>query len=465
MNTVVTRFPPSPTGHLHIGGARTALFNWLLARSQGGRFILRIEDTDRERSDEAMTQAIIEAMHWLGLDFDEGPHRQSERGELYDRHVDKLLESGHAYWCDCTPEQVNAMRQKAQAEGKKPRYDGSCRSKGLGPGPGRVVRLKAPTGPCAWNDMVKGPMEMDFAEMVDDFVLRRPDGSAMYNLAVVVDDALMGVNHILRGEDHLSNAPKQIALYNAFGWPVPAMGHVPMIHGADNKKLSKRHGALSVMEYERLGYLPEAMVNYLLRLGWGHGDQEYFSRREMIELFTVRGLGTSAARFDPQKLDSVNAHYIRQAEPGQLAPMLGRFLEDAGRAPQDPAFLEAIVPLLQPRAKTMVEMAQAADFFAVPDAELVFDAAAVAKFLTPEARQLLGSLREVLAGAGFSQAALEEAMQSFLAGRELKFKVVAQPLRVAITGKTFSPGLYETMEVLGRERTLARLDQALALPA
>jgi len=465
MSTVVTRFPPSPTGHLHIGGARTALFNWLLARSQGGRFILRIEDTDRERSSEEMTQAIIDAMHWLGLDFDEGPHRQSERGELYDQHIDMLLESGHAYWCDCTPEQVDAMRKAAQAEGKKPRYDGSCRHKGLGPGPGRVVRLKAPTGPCVWNDMVKGPMEMDFAEMVDDFVLRRPDGSAMYNLAVVVDDALMGVNHILRGEDHLSNAPKQIALYNALGLAVPVMGHVPMIHGPDNKKLSKRHGALSVMEYERMGYLPEAMANYLLRLGWGHGDQEYFSREEMVELFSPKGLGTSAARFDPVKLESVNAHYIRLAAPASLAPQLGRFLAEAGHGEQDQAYLTAIAPLLQPRAKTMVEMAEAAAFFVIPDDELPYDDKAVAKFLTPEARALLTDVRALLAGAEFSQAALEEAMQAFLDARELKFKAVAQPLRVAITGKTFSPGLFETMEVLGRERTLSRLDRALALPA
>jgi len=463
MTKVVTRFPPSPTGYLHIGGARTALFNWLYARANGGEFVLRIEDTDQARSTDEMTQAIVDGMTWLGLDWDHGPYLQSDRTDLYNKYIDKLIETGHAYYCDCTPDQVEAMRETARIAGKKPKYDGSCRTKGLGPGEGRVVRFKAPEGLCAWNDLVKGPMSMDYAEMVDDFILRRGNGSPMYNLAVVVDDAEMGVTHIIRGEDHLSNNPKQMALYNALGFPMPVFGHVPMIFGPDKKKLSKRHGAMSVMEYEKMGFLPEAVVNYLVRLGWGHGDQELFSREELVQLFDTKGLNSSPSMFDMTKLSSVNAHYIKEATVDRLVPLLARHLADLGLSAPE-AKLAEIVPLYQPRATTMVEMAEQSAFFLVDDAALEYDEAAVQKNLKPAAMELLAEVRALLAGLDdFSEPALEAALNGFVESRELKFGKIAQPVRVAVTGRTFSPGLHETLAVLGKDKTLARMDRALAL--
>ncbi|WP_028586174.1 glutamate--tRNA ligase [Desulfocurvus vexinensis] len=464
MSKVVTRFPPSPTGFLHIGGARTALFNWLFARGRGGEFVLRIEDTDQARSTPEMTQAIVDGMTWLGLNWDHGPYLQSDRTELYNQYIERLIASGHAYYCDCTPEAVDAMRETAKAAGKKPKYDGSCRNRNLGPGPGRVVRFRAPEGLCAWADMVKGPMEMDFEEMVDDFVIRRGNGSPMYNLAVVVDDAEMGVTHIIRGEDHLSNTPKQIALYLALGLPVPAFGHLPMIFGPDRKKLSKRHGAMSVMEYEAMGFLPEAVVNYLLRLGWGHGDQELFTRQEMIELFSEKGLGTSPAMFDMAKLEAVSAHYIKEADPARLAGLLPRFLAELGVADPDPARLAAAVPLYQPRAKTLREMAEGMAFFFAPDQALEHDAEALAKFVTPESAPLLEAAARLVEEAPvFEPEPLEESFKTWLDGQGLKFKAVAQPVRVALSGRTFSPGLFEMMLVLGRESTVRRLRRAAAL--
>ncbi|BBD08938.1 glutamate--tRNA ligase [Desulfovibrio ferrophilus] len=464
MTKVVTRFPPSPTGYLHIGGARTALFNWLFARAHDGEFVLRIEDTDQARSTPEMTQAIVDGMNWLGLDWDHGPYLQSDRTELYNQHIEKLIETGHAYYCDCTSEQVDAMREKARAEGKKPKYDESCRSKNLGPGEGRVVRFKAPEGLCAWKDLVKGPISMDYQEMVDDFIIRRGNGSPMYNLAVVVDDADMGVTHIIRGEDHLSNNPKQMALYNALGYPMPEFGHVPMIFGSDKKKLSKRHGAMSVMEYEKMGFLPEAMVNYLVRLGWGHGDQEVFSREELVELFNAKGLNSSPSMFDLTKLTSVNAHYIKEASVESLVPLLARYLKDLDLEADD-AKLAEIVPLYQPRATTMVEMAEQCAFFLMDDEQIEFEEKAVKKNLKPAARELLAEVRALLATVDeFTEAALEEALHAFAEERELKFGKIAQPVRVAITGRSFSPGLYETLAVLGKDKSLNRMDRALALP-
>ncbi|MBU1003609.1 MAG: glutamate--tRNA ligase [Proteobacteria bacterium] len=464
MPKVVTRFPPSPTGYLHIGGARTALFNWLFARANGGEFVLRIEDTDQARSTPEMTQAIVDGMTWLGLDWDHGPYLQSDRTELYNQHIEKLLASGHAYYCDCTPEQVDAMREKARVDGTKPKYDGTCRSRNLGPGEGHVVRFKAPEGLCAWNDLVKGPMHMDYQEMVDDFVLRRSGGSPMYNLAVVVDDADMGVTHIIRGEDHLSNNPKQMALYNALGYPMPEFGHVPMIFGSDRKKLSKRHGAMSVMDYEKLGFLPEAMVNYLVRLGWGHGDQEVFSREELVKLFTAKGLNSSPSMFDLTKLTSVNAHYIKESPVDALVPLLARYLKDLGLSADD-TLLAKIVPLYQPRATTMVEMAEQCAFFLMDDEQLEYDPQAVQKNLKPAAREILADVRTLLTGLDeFSEAALEGALHAFVEQRELKFGMIAQPVRVAITGRSFSPGLYETLAVLGKDKALRRMERALSLP-
>ncbi|MBI5518685.1 MAG: glutamate--tRNA ligase [Desulfovibrio sp.] len=463
--SITTRFAPSPTGYLHIGGARTALFSWLLAKSKGGHFLLRVEDTDRERSTQEATDAIIEAMAWLDLAAEGTAVFQSQRFDLYNGYIDKLLETGHAYWCKCTPDEVEAMREKARAEGRKPKYDGRCREAGLGPGTGHVVRFKTPQdGVTAFHDMVKGPTAVQNAEM-DDMILRRGDGSPTYNLAVVVDDHDMGVTHVLRGDDHVANTPRQILLYQAFGWSVPEFGHVPMILGPDKAKLSKRHGALSVMEYKTMGYLPEALVNYLARLGWSHGDQEIFSREELVKLFGTGNLGNSPSVFDMKKLEWLNAHYIKEAAPERLAALLPGYIGDATGLKLDPAYLASIVPLLQPRAKTLVEMADMIRLFLVDAAHLSYDEKAVADQLKPEARELLSALLPVYeAPAEYADhKALEAATQAFLDERGLKFKAVAQPLRVALTGKTASPGLFETMCALGKAESLARIRRALEL--
>lgn len=464
MSTIVTRFAPSPTGYLHIGGARTAIFNWLLARHLGGKFLLRIEDTDLARSNADMTQSILDAMEWLGLGHDGEITYQSRRFDLYNEYIDKLLASGNAYWCSCTPEEVEAMREEARAKGLKPKYSGRCREAGLGPGPGRVVRLKAPvTGATVVDDMVKGSVSVDNAEL-DDMVLRRTDGSPTYNLAVVVDDATMGVTHIIRGDDHLNNTPRQILIYKALGFPLPKFGHVPMILGPDKKKLSKRHGATAVMEYETEGFLPEAMLNGLVRLGWACGDQEIFSREELVRLFSTENLGSSAAVFDKAKLLWLNAHYIKESPASRLAVLVNAFLERKGYPPQDLEYLAKVVPLLQPRAQTVAEMAEKTECFVTRTDDLVYDMAAVKKFFTDEVRGHLQAVRAIIEGlAAFDQASMEQAVHAYIEEKGIKFKLLAQPVRVAITGGTASPGLFETMEVMGRRRVLARIDRALAL--
>jgi len=464
MSTIVTRFAPSPTGYLHIGGARTAIFNWLLARHHGGRFLLRIEDTDLARSNADMTKSILDAMAWLGLDHDGEITYQSQRFDIYNQYIDKLLDTGHAYWCSCTPEEVEAMREEARQKGLKPKYSGRCREAGLGPGPGRVVRLKAPvSGTTVVDDMVKGSVAFDNAEL-DDMVLRRPDGSPTYNMAVVVDDATMGVTHIIRGDDHLNNTPRQILIYKALELPLPKFGHVPMILGPDKKKLSKRHGATAVMEYEGEGFLPEAMLNGLVRLGWAHGDQEIFSREELVTLFSADNLGSSAAVFDKAKLLWLNAHYIKESPVSRLAVLLNGFLEARGFPTQDLEYLAGVVPLLQPRAQTLVEMADKAECFVVADEALEFDQAAVKKFFTPEVLEHLTKVRDLLAGLDtFDQPSMEAVVQGYLDATGIKFKLLAQPIRIGITGGTASPGLFETMAVMGRHRVLTRLERVLAL--
>lgn len=470
MTQVVTRFAPSPTGFLHIGGARTALFSWLLARSKGGKFLLRVEDTDRERSTQEATDAILDSMRWLGLDWEGEPIFQSRRNDVYNAYIDKLLASGRAYWCSCSPDEVEAMRERARAEGRKPKYDGRCRERGLAAGPGRVVRFKAPLdGSTAYRDLVKGPIAVDNAEL-DDMILRRSDGTPTYNLAVVVDDHEMGVTHVLRGDDHVANTPKQILLYQAFGWTVPEFGHVPMILGPDKKKLSKRHGALSVMEYEKMGYLPEAVVNYLARLGWSHGDQEIFSRQELVACFDTANLGNSPAVFDTQKLEWLNGHYMKQADPKRLARLMYEVLRLEMTAEEFQAvredYLARIAPLLQTRAKTLVEMAEMSRLFLVDAAFLDFDERAVKQHLTEDNKRLLEEYIRALESepqCDFTEQALEERTTAFLEGRALKFKALAQPVRVALTGRTVSPGLFETMHALGKEQTLKRLNRALEL--
>lgn len=469
MTAPVTRFAPSPTGHLHIGGARTAIFNWLLARGQGGRFLLRIEDTDQTRSSQEMTEAILRSMTWLGLEWDGEPIYQSQRFDFYNEHVDRMLASGHAYYCECSPDAVEAMREEARAKGLKPKYDGRCRERGLPPGEGRVVRFKTPlTGKTVFEDMVKGVIAVENAEL-DDMVLRRTDGAPTYNLAVVADDHDQGVTHVLRGDDHVNNTPRQILLYQALGFPLPRFGHVPMILGPDKKKLSKRHGARSVMEYEQDGYLPEALVNYLVRLGWAHGDQEIFSRQELLQHFGIEHLNSSASAFDPEKLNWLNSHYIKESAPERLAALLAeRWAGRQGLGPEaaDIAYLATVTPLFQPRAKTMQEMAEQAEIFVRPDTALDYDHEAVKKFLTPETREHLERVAILLREAEpFDQPTLEAAIQACLDQRQIKFKLLAQPLRVALTGRTFSPGLFEMITVLGRDKTLTRLRTALALGA
>ncbi|MFP4048537.1 MAG: glutamate--tRNA ligase [Desulfovermiculus sp.] len=461
---VITRFPPSPTGNLHIGGARTALFNWLLARSQNGTFVLRIEDTDVGRSTREMTENILEAMRWLGLDWDEGPYFQSQRLDIYNEYIEGLLASNQAYYCQCSAEEVEAMRDKARATGQKPKYNGRCRELGLGPGPGRVVRIKSPLeGETGFEDLVKGYIRVDNREL-DDFVLRRADGMPTYNLAVVVDDSLMGMTHILRGDDHLSNTPKQVILYRALSFELPLFGHVPMILGPDKKKLSKRHGARSVLEYRDQGYLPQAVQNTLVRLGWSHGDQEIFVPEELIRLFSLKNLGKSACVFNPEKLDWVNSQHIKLAPVQDLVPLLEDQLRRKGFPQTDPNYLHQIVPLLQPRSTTMADMADQAAVFVQDDEHICYDQDLVAKVITPEIRPYLKELcRRLQSLSSFTQQDLEAEVQDYLQQAGIKFKMLAQPIRVAITGKKASPGLFETMAVLGQDSVVRRIQRALSV--
>lgn len=465
---VVTRFAPSPTGHLHLGGARTAIFCWLLSRHSKGSFTLRIEDTDTERSKQEYTDSILASMSWLGLHWDGEAIYQHKRFDIYNEHIDKLLESGHAYWCDCTPEEVEAMREKAREQGKKPRYDGHCRHRNLGPGPGRCVRLAAPlSGPVAFDDMVKGPIVVDASEL-DDMVLRRADGAPTYNLAVVVDDYTMGISHVIRGDDHVNNTPRQILIYQALGWSLPVFGHLPMILGPDRQKLSKRHGAQAVIEYQQDGLLPEALVNYLVRLGWSHGDQEIFSEAELIEFFDGTGINPAAAAFDPEKLMWVNAQHLRQKSADELLPLLKPFIEKITQAvAADDKILE-LIPLFQPRVSNLVEMAEQMRSLLVPAADVAYDAKAVEKALNEEGKTHALGMHKALkalyeAGANPTAESLHECLQGYVNDNGLKFKQVGPPVRVALFGAQGGPDLQAIMHVLGKNEVLARLTRAAQL--
>jgi glutamyl-tRNA synthetase len=461
MTQVVTRFPPSPTGSLHVGGARTALFNWLYARRMKGKFILRIEDTDTERSTQASVDAIFEALEWLGLDWDEGPFYQTRRFPVYREHVQKLVETGHAYYCACSPEEVERMRQAAMAAGGKPKYDGSCRHKNLGPGAGRAVRFKAPlSGTTVLEDVVKGSIVFQNEEL-DDFVICRSDGTPTYNFAVVVDDITMGVNTIIRGDDHVMNTPKQIQLYKAFGVPLPLFGHVPMVLGKDRTRLSKRHGATSVTAYRDMGYLPEALINYLVRLGWSHGDQEFFTRDDLIRLFNLENIGRAAGVFDIEKLSALNADHIKAAPPAALIAPLAPFLREKGIAIGGDPRAEKVIASLSARSKTLREMADQALFYFAE--EVLPEPEAARKFLTPEALPLLTAVADALETLeGFSEEALEGVFKGLAAQTGLKLGKIAQPVRVALSGRTASPGIYEIMAIIGKPQVIARLRQAVA---
>ncbi len=461
MTKIITRFAPSPTGHLHIGGARTAIFCWLMARNAGGKFYLRIEDTDRERSLQEYTDSILASMHWLGLDWDGEPVYQHTRTDLYNSYIDRLLDSGCAYWCDCTPEAVEAMREEARKKGLKPKYNGCCRERGLGPGAGRVVRFKAPlTGQTVVDDLVKGVVTVDNSEM-DDMVLRRPDNTPTYNLAVVVDDAEMGITHVLRGDDHLTNTPRQILIYQALGLPLPKFGHVPMILGPDKQKLSKRHGAKAVIEYEKDGLLPEALVNYLVRLGWSHGDDEIFTLQELIEKFPQGRLSASPSAFDPEKLAWLNAQHLKLAAPARLAELLTPFLAELGLTPPEGGRLAELIELFRERATGLKDMAAAMRFMLVPAAELDYDPAAAAKALNEEGRAHVAALAENLRDlADFTPENIHAAMHDYVEANGLKMKQVGPPLRVALAGALAGPGLPEIMAWLGKSESLTRLERA-----
>lgn len=460
---VVTRFAPSPTGHLHIGGARTAIFCWLLARHYGGKFVLRIEDTDTERSKQEYTDSILASMRWLGLDWDGEPIYQTQRFDIYNQYIDKLLADGHAYWCSCTPEEVEAMREKARAEGKKPRYDGRCRELGLGPGPGRVVRLAAPReGRVVFEDMVKGHIAFDVSEL-DDMILRRADGAPTYNLAVVVDDLTMGITHVLRGDDHVNNTPRQILIYQALQAKQPIFGHVPMILGPDRQKLSKRHGAKAVIEYEKDGLLPEALVNYLVRLGWSHGDTEIFSREELVRFFDGGSMNSAAAAFDPEKLLWVNAQHLRGQTPEQLLPALLPFLDAAGVPSGNRELVLAAIPLIQPRANSLTDMAENMRPLLTPAEALHYDGAAVAKAVTAEGRAHVAALRERLEGLPlFDRDTVHACIHGYVEEKGIKFKAIGPALRVSLLGQTGGPDLADAMGIMGKQDSLARLDRVLA---
>ncbi|WP_155317185.1 glutamate--tRNA ligase [Desulfosarcina alkanivorans] len=462
METVITRFPPSPTGYLHVGGARTALFNWLYARKHNGKFVLRIEDTDTVRSTQASVDAIFEAMDWLELDWDEGPYYQTQRFDVYREYLQRLLDSGDAYYCTCTPEEVEAMRRKAKAEGGKPKYDGRCRERGLPRSDNAVIRFKSPlSGTTVVEDVIKGDIVFQNSEQ-DDFVICRSDGTPTYNFVVVVDDITMGINTVIRGDDHVMNTPKQILLYRALKSPLPVFGHVPMVLGKDKTRLSKRHGAMSVTAYRDMGYLPDAFINYLARLGWSHGDQEFFTRQELVDKFNLEHIGRSASVFDPDKLTALNADHIRAASVGQLAPRVLPFLAEKGYDAADDDYLAGVIGSLHARSKTLAEMADGARFYYLADVR-PYDPKAAKKFLKPAAAGVLSLLaRELDALADLAEKTQEGAFKRVMDETGLGFGKIAQPVRVALTGTTVSPGIFEVIEVLGKERVLDRLKRAVA---
>lgn len=460
METIITRFPPSPTGYLHVGGARTALFNWLYARHMKGKFVLRFEDTDTARSTQASVDAIFEALEWLGIDWDEGPYYQSKRFDVYREHIQKLLDSGHAYYCTCSPERLDAMRKAAMAAGRKPKYDGTCREKGLSKTENAVIRFKAPlTGTTIVEDVIKKNIVFQNSEL-DDFIIQRSDGTPTYNLAVVVDDITMSINTIIRGDDHVNNTPKQILLYKALGCPLPIFGHVPMVLGKDKTRLSKRHGAMSVTAYRDMGYLPEALINYLVRLGWSYGDQEFFTRDELIEKFTLKNIGHSAGIFDPDKLLALNAQHIQASAPKKLIKPLQTFLKAKECAPKEDIDLEKVIQTLQNRSKTLVEMADGALFYFKESLE--YEDKAARKFLTPASLEPIRRVAQQLELLdNFNEENLAPAFKTVMKETGLKLGNIAQPIRVALTGTTVSPGIYEIIEVLGKEKTLFRLRNAI----
>jgi len=464
--SVRVRFPPSPTGHLHVGRARTALFNWLFARHHRGVFVLRIEDTDRERSTEEFLQSILEAMTWLGLDWDEGPpapgYRQTERLDIYRAHAERLLAEGKAYRCRCTAETLEALRKAAEQRKETFRYPGTCREANVPASEPHALRLRASReGQTIVDDVIRGTVIFENMEL-DDWILVRTDGTPTYNFCVVVDDVTMKITHVIRGNDHLSNTPKQVHCYEALGYPLPVFAHTAMILGPDRSRLSGRHGAVSVLEYRDLGILPEALVNYLARLGWSHGDQEIFSRDELIRLFDLGQVGTANAVFDPAKLEWVNHHWIKEAPAARLADELAPFLERAGLpVPADRAWLGRVAESLKERAPTLVEMAEQAAFYLRPPA--TYDLQATAKFWKEGAAERYAIIiKRLERHEPVEPNSLEALYRGLAAELDLKLVDLAQLTRIALTGKTASPPIFQVIGLLGKAETLKRLRAAQA---
>ncbi|CAH2029832.1 glutamate--tRNA ligase [Trichlorobacter ammonificans] len=460
MSDLRVRFAPSPTGYLHVGGARTALFNWLYARHFGGTFILRIEDTDTERSTKESVDAILQGMEWLGLDWDEGPFYQTDNFPLYKQHVRTLLDQGKAYRCWCRPEELEAKREAAMAEGRKPKYDGTCRHRQDQPlDQPHVIRFRAPEeGETAFNDLIKGRIVFPNAEL-DDLIISRTDGTPTYNFCVVIDDALMRISHVIRGDDHVNNTPRQIQLYEALGYPVPLFAHVPMILGSDKARLSKRHGATSVIAYRDMGYLPEALNNYLVRLGWSHGDDEIFSRDEMVEKFDIANVGRSASVFNPEKLNWLNAHYIKQSAPDRLAELLRPHLASRGVTDTTTPGLAGVVATLQERSQTLEEMAERALFYyRAPES---YDEAALAKFEAAHLTAVFAAVAAKLSAATVGSAAeIDGLFKDICTENNWKMPQVGQPVRVALSGGTQAPGIGEIVTALGMPESVARIQRA-----
>jgi glutamyl-tRNA synthetase len=461
MTKVRTRFAPSPTGDLHIGGARTALFNWLLARHSQGVFILRIEDTDVARSTQESIQVILDAMTWLGMDWDEGPFYQTQRISLYREAAEKLLKEGKAYRCYCTPEELETKREAALKAGMKPKYDRTCLGRKSFPSerPSAIRFLSPEEGKTVVEDLIQGRVEFDNTEL-DDLIILRSDGLPTYNFSVVVDDATMGITHVIRGNDHLNNTPRQIQIYQALGYPIPNFGHVPMILGPDKKKLSKRHGAQSVMEYKKMGYLPQAVVNYLVRLGWSYGDQEEFTREELIEKFSLEAVGRSAAAINPGKLDWLNSQYIKKIELKELVQRVRPFIEAKGYSNMAPDLLRKAILSLRERVKTLVEMADLSEFYFCE--EIVYDEKAAGKFLnqeiTPMLKQVVTSLSKE---STLEKENVHRLIQQLAETRREPLVKIAQPIRVALTGRTVSPPIDEVIEALGKGEVIKRLQRAI----
>jgi glutamyl-tRNA synthetase len=460
--TVVTRFAPSPTGMLHVGGVRTALFSWLYARRKGGKFILRVEDTDRERSTAEAVRVILEGMDWLGLKADEGPYYQAQRLDRHREVIADMLRAGTAYRCYCTKQELDALREQQMARKEKPRYTGICRDRteprvGVDP----VVRFRnPPDGAVVVQDLVHGPVTFQNAEL-DDLIIARSDGTPTYNFSVVVDDMDMGVTHVIRGDDHLNNTPRQMNMLQALGAALPAYAHVPMILGPDGTKLSKRHGAVSVLQYEEEGYLPDALLNYLVRLGWSHGDQEVFTREEMIAEFDIHDVNKAASTFNPEKLLWLNQQHMVRAEPARLVPYLRSQLRRLGVDSDDQKLLEGVIVAQRERAKTLKEMAVNSRFFFVDKIDL--DPKAAAKHLSGDARQVLAKVRARLGElTQWDAAAIHAALNELATQLQTGLGKIAQPVRVAVTGTAVSPPIDATLALLGRERSLERIDRILS---